>query len=197
MGGGMGGAGGAVLLIGSSILRLWPDPRGDLGGAWATDNQAFGGSTTAEVLAEMDARVLQRAPRVVVYYCGSNDLMTGRGAGEAYANFARFAERLEGALPGVRLLYVSVIRSPAQALLGNLPALDELNEKVREFCAGRSGADFVDVGGLFETEDGHPRPQLFTEDFHHLRSAAYRKLGEVLRPRVAAAWEAASQEPRL
>ena len=43
MGGGMGGAGGAVLLIGSSILRLWPDPRGDLGGAWATDNQAFGG----------------------------------------------------------------------------------------------------------------------------------------------------------
>ena len=50
---------------------------------------------------------------------------------------------------------------------------------------------------LFETEDGHPRPQLFTEDFHHLRSAAYRKLGEVLRPRVAAAWEAASQEPRL
>ena len=197
MGGGMGGAGGAVLLIGSSILRLWPDPGGDLGGAWATDNQAFGGSTTAEVLAEMDARVVARAPRVVVYYCGSNDIMEGRGAGEACANFVRFAERLEGALPGARLLYVSVIRSPAQALMGNLPAVDELNAGVREFCAGRSGADFVDVGGLFETEDGHPRPQLFTEDFHHLRSSAYRKLGQLLRPRVATAWEAASQEPRL
>ena len=166
------------------------------------DNQAFGGSVTAEVLEEMGPRVEQRGPRVVVYYCGSNDLMAGIEPSEAFANFAAFAKRLRGALPRTQLLYLSVIRSPAQIFLGNVPAVDELNGRAREFCAERAGATFVGVGPVFETEGGQPRPQLFTEDFHHLRSVAYRKLGEFLQPHVAAAWAAAGddpggQEPRL
>ena len=194
-GGGRAEDGGTVLLIGSSILRLWPDPETDLGGAWVVDNQAFGGSVTAEVLEEMGPRVEQRGPRVVVYYCGSNDLMAGIEPSEAFANFATFAKRLRGALPRTELLYVSVIRSPAQILLGNLPEVDEFNGRVRGFCAERAGATFVGVGSVFETEGGQPRPQLFTEDFHHLRSMAYQKLGEFLQPHVAAAWAAAGDDP--
>mmetsp|Transcript_75413 Transcript_75413/g.244134 ORF Transcript_75413/g.244134 Transcript_75413/m.244134 type:complete len:141 (-) Transcript_75413:160-582(-) len=61
-----------LLLYGSSILRLWQDAAEH----WhplPTINRAFGGSRTWEAVLHLD-RVLQYRPRVIIFYCGSNDV---------------------------------------------------------------------------------------------------------------------------
>lgn len=63
----------AILFVGSSIFRLWknlPEQMAPL----PVFNRAFGGSQTHEILVYMDKIVLPYKPKMIVYYCGSNDI---------------------------------------------------------------------------------------------------------------------------
>ena len=48
-------------------------------------NIAFDGAVTDDMLRLIDSRVLPRRPKVVAYYCGSNDIDVGEPAGPIVA----------------------------------------------------------------------------------------------------------------
>jgi len=63
----------AILFIGSSIFRQWTHLKAQMA-PLPVFNRAFGGSWTADILEHMDKIVLPYQPRIIVYYCGSNDI---------------------------------------------------------------------------------------------------------------------------
>lgn len=102
---------GGIVFVGSSIFRQWttvPEQMAPL----PVLNRAFGGSRTGDQLARFDQVVTPYAPKVIVYYCGSNDLKAGAVAEDPAAIFARFrafSERVQATLPQTR-----IILSPAR-----------------------------------------------------------------------------------
>ena len=181
-----------LVLIGSSILRLWPaaalrEAFGPELAAAGIANQAFGGSVTEEVLRAAPAKVVRLRPQVVVYYAGSNDVYAGLPPSVPIANFQAFAALVLRDLPRAAIVYISVILSPAQALSGRAAAVAAVNEGVAAFAAAEPRVTFLDVNGIFQNPAGLFDPG----DLHHLTARAYGELGALLRPPVERLWREA------
>src|SRR5713226_9878726 len=68
-----------ILFIGSSIFRLWTGLSEQMA-PLPVFNRAFGGSVTQDILDRTEQLVLPYKPRIIVYYCGSNDVGAGESA---------------------------------------------------------------------------------------------------------------------
>src|SRR5690242_2129812 len=68
-----------ILFIGSSIFRLWTRLTEQMA-PLPVFNRAFGGSVTQDILDRADQIVLPYKPKIIVYYCGSNDVNAGESA---------------------------------------------------------------------------------------------------------------------
>ena len=72
---------GGIVFAGSSSIRLWTTMTDDFAGLPVL-NRGFGGSQIREVTAFADRIVIPYRPRLIVFYCGSNDVDGGQdGAG--------------------------------------------------------------------------------------------------------------------
>ena len=149
-------------------------------------NRAFGGSRTGDLLHYMDAVVLPYAPRIVVYYCGSNDIKGGESAEAVAGRFGEFVARLHVRLPQTRVYFVSVNQAPEKE--SKRAVVDEANARVRDLCASDPRLGFIDVNAVLLDAAGCPRRELFREDGLHLKPETYELLAGVIRPVVEEAW---------
>ena len=171
-------------------------------------NRAFGGSTARDQLRDdiMDAIVFPHDPRVLVYYCGSNDLNEGESPRRIRDAFATWSEKALAAAPSrketkrasaspLQIVFVSINRAPQKRPLWD--ALDETNRLVKAYCEARGDTHaFVDVNpALFE--DGArmtvPKTSLFRDDGLHFEpsAAAYEAWVPTVRDAVFRAWDRA------
>lgn len=178
---------GGILFVGSSIFRQWTNVTSAMS-PLPVVNRAFGGSKTADQLLRFDAVVVPWAPRLVVYYCGSNDLKAGEPPEAIFGRFRGFDERLRREFPAARLVFVSATRSPDREPMWD--RVDDYNRRVREHCLATPGRTFVDVNPVLFDDAGRPRPELYQADRLHLLPAAYDEFARVLRPVVAREAEA-------
>lgn len=178
---------GGILFVGSSIFRQWTNVAEVLA-PLPVKNRAFGGSRTGDQLLRFDAVVVPWAPRLVVYYCGSNDLKAGEPPEAIFGRFREFDERIRKELPKTRLVFVSATRSPDREPMWD--RVDDYNRRVREYCEATPGRTFVDVNPTLVGVDGRPRLDLYQPDRLHLLPAAYAEFARVLRPVVAREAEA-------
>ena len=191
---------GGVLFLGSSIFREWREMR-DFEADFAPIpvlNRAFGGSETIDQLEVMEQIVFPHEPRVVVYYCGSNDLNVGVPPAQILDNFRKWCERARQRLgPDLRVVFVSVMKAPQKKPVWDL--LDETNRLVAEYCHGGGGGGggggantntrFLDVNGAFFDEvTGQPRDELYRVDGLHLYPDAYDELLRMMRGTVEEVW---------
>ena len=199
-----------VLFVGSSIFREWREARdfaADLAPLPAV-NRAFGGSTARDQLEEdiMRAIVFPHDPRVLVYYCGSNDLNEGaspRAIRDAFAAWSaevlasdasRAPSRPRGA---TQIVFVSINRAPQKAPLWTV--LDETNALIKAYCEANAATHaYADVNpALFE--DGAqmtvPKVKLFRDDGLHFdprpEARAYEAWVPTVRDAVFRAWDRA------
>lgn len=182
---------GQVLFIGSSSVRMWSSLASDMSPA-PVINRGFGGSTTPEVLAVMNRIVLPYEPSVIVYYCGDNDLGTDNTDSEsAAAGFIQFAERVHEALPGTRILYMSI--KPSLARWDNWAAMARANRIVEAWCEDHAFAGYLDLASPLLNGNGEPDSSLFMDDGLHLNGAGYARWAEIVRPRVLDAYAKAKR----
>src|SRR5262245_30804729 len=120
---------GAILFIGSSIFREWADLKVQMA-PLLVFNRAFGGSRTWEVLHYADKIVLPYKPRLIVYYCGSNDIGSGASAAQVVASFRAFVDKVGASLPGTRIFFVSINKAPEKQGLWSV--VDDANARIRE-----------------------------------------------------------------
>jgi lysophospholipase L1-like esterase len=178
---------GAILFIGSSIFRNWKNLKRQMA-PLPVFNRAFGGSRTWEVLDRMDQVVLPYEPRIIVYYCGSNDVNAGEKAEPIFSRFREFVERVHDHLPATRVFYVSINRAPQKRDRWDI--VDAANAQVREYCATDPKLQFIDVNPVLFDAEGNPRLELYLPDQLHLRAPAYEEFTRVVKPAVAEAWGA-------
>eukprot|EP00873_Tetraselmis_striata_P024289 jgi/Tetstr1/444553/TSEL_000283.t1 len=197
---------GGVVLAGSSILRLWGSAARDLA-PLPVANRAFGGSTTAEQLERMAQIVLPLAPRVVLYYCGSNDIAAGMAAPVIAANFFEFSRRLQLSCRGAAIVYVSIIKSPDKT--GKFDMVDHANKLIQQFCDSHPECHaFLDVNpALMEADAGgrasHIDPpagtsachSMFDNDMLHLLPGTYtERLAPLVLPALSRWWHTATTD---
>ena len=161
------------MLVGSSIFRLWSDAEEDLE-RFDVVNHAFGGSRTWELLEHAPELVSPFRPRTVVVYCGSNDVNASEPAAMIHERLRRFTRRMEVEHPGVRIIHVSIARSPQKSDLHDV--VDELNLCIRMMCEDSPSRHFVDVNPGLCDPDGEPMRGFYLDDGLHHTSDAYDRV---------------------
>lgn len=179
---------GGILFVGSSIFRQWtnvPEQMAPL----PVLNRAFGGSRTGDQVARFEQLVPRYAPRIIVYYCGSNDLRAGTTPEDPNAIFARFREfsrRAIAARPDVRFVFVSATRSPDR--VARWEQVDHYNALARAYCTATPHHTFVDINPALVNADGHPRLELYRDDKLHFHPPAYVEFTAILKPVLERLW---------
>ncbi|MDP3071731.1 MAG: GDSL-type esterase/lipase family protein [Opitutaceae bacterium] len=182
---------GGILFVGSSIFREWKTVAGQMA-PLPVLNRAFGGSRTGDQLARFDQLVPRYAPRVIVYYCGSNDLNAKPADAPAaiFARFREFAERVRAGFPGTRLIYVSATRSPDR--VERWEQVDHYNALVRAYCAATPGHAFVDLNPALVDAAGRPKLELYRDDQLHFHPPAYEAFTAIIKPVLERVWAEAN-----
>jgi lysophospholipase L1-like esterase len=176
----------SILFIGSSIFRLWKGLKEQMS-PLPVFNRAFGGSRTHEILAYMDRIVLPYRPRVIVYYCGSNDINANVKPAEIAGNFRQFVERVRKELPETRILFVSINKAPQK--MDRWGEVDEANRLVQNYCAKVKGLRYIDVNAALFDAAGQPRMELYLPDKLHFLEPAYDEFTRIIKPLVAEEWK--------
>jgi lysophospholipase L1-like esterase len=178
---------GAILFIGSSIFREWADLKAQMA-PLPVINRAFGGSRTWEVLHYADKIVLPYKPKVIVYYCGSNDIGSGASAAQVAAGFQAFVDKVAASLPATRTFFVSINKAPEKQ--GVWSVVDDANSRIRDYATRNPRLGYIDVNPVLFDAAGKPRLDLYREDELHLRPPAYVEFAKIIRPPVERAWKA-------
>jgi hypothetical protein len=174
-----------ILFIGSSIFREWADLEKQMA-PLPVFNRAFGGSRTWEVLHYADKIVLPYKPKIIVYYCGSNDVGSGASAAEIAANFGAFVDKVSASLPETRIFYVSINKAPEKQPLWKV--VDQANSRVREYTKRDRRLGFIDLNPVLFDAGGKPRLELYREDGLHFHPPAYVEFTRIIRPVIEEAW---------
>lgn len=175
----------SILFIGSSIFRLWKDLREQMA-PLPVFNRAFGGSQTADLLFYMDQVVLPYEPRMIVYYCGSNDLNAKIGPEKILEGFRLFVERVQEKLPETRVVFVSIHRAPQKKALWD--EVNQANALVEQYCLRNKLLTYVDVNPAIFDGEGNPRLDLYLPDLLHFKAPAYDGFTAILKPELEKLW---------
>jgi uncharacterized protein (DUF1684 family)/lysophospholipase L1-like esterase len=176
---------GGILFIGSSIFREWTHV-GEQMAPLPVMNRAFGGARTWEVLHYADDIVLPYEPKIIVYYCGSNDINTGAKPEEILERYRQFSNKVTERLPETTVYYVSSFRSPQKK--EHWDVVDATNRLIRDYSAKTKNRAFIDANPLVFDKKGEPREELYREDGLHYKESFYPELAALIKPILEKAW---------
>jgi lysophospholipase L1-like esterase len=168
----------AILFVGSSSIRMWQTRASfpDL----PIINRGFGGSHISDVNFYFRRIVIPYKPRVIVFYAGDNDIISGKSAQQVFEDFKRFVIMFRQELPKTRMIFISI--KPSSSRWHVWPVVQQANEMIRVFCQSDNHLSFIDAGSVLLNEQGKPNDAYFIEDQLHLNAQGYQKWTQVLRP---------------
>jgi lysophospholipase L1-like esterase len=172
---------GAILFAGSSSIRLWSTLERDMAPLRVL-NRGFGGCHLAHVNHYIERVVLPYRPRAVVLYAGENDLAwPSRKTPESLLeDFKSFVATVQARLPGTRVYFVSIKRSPLRR--GRWEAMERANQLIKEFAARCQGVVFIDTSTPMLDANGHPRPEYLPRYGVHMTRKGYELWTSIVRP---------------
>jgi lysophospholipase L1-like esterase len=170
---------GAVLVIGSSIIRLWKTLQEDFP-QHTMINRGFGGSQIADSVYYADRIVIPYKPKMVVLYAGGNDINAGKSPETVFEDFKAFVTKVRAGLPDARIAYMS--SSPSIARWEQADKQRKMNQLIREYIAQAANMDFIDAFDAYLGSDGTPRPELYVADKLHNSPEGYKVRAGLLRP---------------
>lgn len=175
-----------VLFTGSSSIRLWSTHESfpDL----PVINRGFGGAIIPDVLHYFDSVVKPYAPRVLLLYCGDNDIAMGRSSKQVVADFSEFVNRVRKQFPRTHIIYLPI--KPSIARWNQWPMMRDANMEIQKMAANQTLLSYVDTPSTVLGPDGTPRKELFEKDGLHLNDKGYEGWTRVVAPAIKAAMEA-------
>ena len=176
----------AILFIGSSTFVRWTHVSGQMAPLPAF-NRAFGGSRTHEVLYYMDKIVLPYDPRIIVYYCGSNDIAGGVNPKTVLSNFTAFCATVRSSLPASKIFFVSIVKAPSR--MARWGAMDSANTMISKYCRSTENLAFIEINPILVDSGGKPRTELYLDDMLHFKDPAYLELTAAIKPVLEKAWK--------
>jgi lysophospholipase L1-like esterase len=177
---------GRIVFVGSSIIHRWTN-LADQMSPLPVVNRGIDGAVTPDMLRVLDSLVAPLRPKVIVYYCGSNDVDAGEPASAIAGRIQLFFTRALAALPDVRIVFLSVIRAPEKR--DRWKVVDEVNRLIQAAVSNRNRLEYLDVNPALVDPSGAPRMDLYMPDQLHLRPAAYDAVARIVKPVVTMALE--------
>jgi lysophospholipase L1-like esterase len=172
---------GALLFIGSSTIVRWKTLAEDFP-EHKTINRGFGGSQIEDSAYYADRVIIPYAPRAVFLRAGGNDLNAGKSVDQVFADYKNFVAKVHGKLPQTDIYFISL--SPSIARWKQHEQEQELNNRVKEFVAGKPHLKYIETYDMVLGADGQPRPELFVDDKLHFNAEGNRLLAERVRPHL-------------
>lgn len=182
---------GTIEFIGSSTFTRWGTVVADMA-PLPVYNHAFGGSQVGDMLRAAPRIVIPNKPKVIVYYCGDNNMTNPEKADPEVPvkGFADFVALIHAELPETRIIYVSIKPSPSRWAVW--PKSSEANTRIKALCEADPKLTYVDIAPALLGADGKPDESLYIKDRLHTTPEGYAKITAILKPAVERTWAAVS-----
>lgn len=171
---------GKILFIGSSSIRKW-DLRKSFP-SHETLNRGFGGSQISDVLHYFDRIVVPYRPSVIVFYSGDNDIGKGKSVSTVVADYKKFSNQVEQALPETTILFLPI--KPSIKRWDLWPKMNEVNQQLRAYCEQREQRIYLETPIAMLKTGSPPDRKLFEKDGLHLSDEGYRMWTELVSPHL-------------
>jgi GDSL-like Lipase/Acylhydrolase family len=176
----------AIVFVGSSIFEQWMSVTEQMA-PLPVFNRAVGGSQTDYQLSHIEQLVLQYRPRIIVYYCGSNDIDAGKSAAIVSTNFRHFVDRVAAELPTTKVIFASILRAPEKRARWNI--VDAANAEIKTYATGNDRVIYVDINKAVFNSRGGVRLDLYQSDQLHYKPPAYVEFTRLIKPVLQDAWQ--------
>ncbi len=173
---------GLTLFTGSSSIRRWDTLQMDFPHLHLL-NRGFGGAHISDVLYFYDDLFLRYKPTRVVFYCGENDLWSGKPVSQVMNDFLALWAKIEKDLPECSLLYLSCKPSPKRISKWN--TYQALNLRIKNFCLRKGRLTYVDLSPTLLKPNFTFNPKQWDPDQLHVNQTGYQRWTTWLRPVLA------------
>lgn len=170
----------AILFVGSSSFRLWPDVQSSFPG-YTIINRGFGGSTLPDVIHYADEIIFPYQPKEIVIYCGENDIAASDTitAKTVFTRFEKLFTLIRKKMPKVPVVFVAMKPSPSRARFHL--KLVQANLLIKNYLARQRKSAYVDVYKLM-MENGKPNESLYVNDRLHMNAKGYTIWQKAIKP---------------
>lgn len=170
----------SVLFVGSSSIRRWETLSSDMAPI-PVINRGFGGSTIPEVIYYADRIILPYHPKLLILYCGENDLANDNTkARQAVKSFKKFSAYMNKNLPETKVFFISI--KPSISRVQYWTKMQEANAKIKKIIEQKANYYYVDVASKMLDNKGVVLQDIFVEDNLHLNTKGYAIWSELLKP---------------
>jgi len=179
---------GGIVFVGSSIFRFWTHLNEQMA-PLPVLNRAFAGAVTQDMLSRAGQLVLPYNPRIIVYYCGSNDISAGDTAGPIVERTKQFVKIVHDKLPNTFIYYTAIQKAPEKR--DRWDVVEAVNREMERYSHEAGSLGFIDLNPVLFDRNGNIRENLFLPDELHFRpdSSAYAEFAQVVKPILTKAWE--------
>jgi len=186
---------GGIVFTGSSIFQFWTHLTDQMA-PLPVLNRAIAGTVTQDMLDRMGQLVLPYQPRIVVYYCGSNDISAGEDAGPIIERTKRFIQVLHEKLPNTFFYYTSIHKAPEKRARWDV--VEAVNREMERYSRQVKNVGYIDLNPVLFDSRGNTRMNLFLGDGLHFRpdSTAYPEFSQIVKPILTKAWESGAGLPK-
>ena len=186
---------GGIVFTGSSIFQFWTHLREQMA-PLPVVNRAIAGTVTQDMLNRIGQLVLPYQPRIVVYYCGSNDISVGEDAAGILSRTKRFIQILHEKSPDTFFFYTSIHKAPEKRARWDV--VEAVNREMERFSHEAVNVGYIDLNRVLFDSRNQVREDLFLPDGLHFRpeSTAYEEFAAVVRPILTKAWENGAGLPK-
>jgi len=168
----------AMLFVGSSSIRLWKTR--EAFPEYKLINRGFGGAHISDVLYYYDKVVQPYKPDIIVFYCGDNDIASGKTIERVYDDFLSFLTRAFNEISEVKVVYIPI--KPSGSRWSMWPEMNKVNNKIKLLSKKEKNLIYVDTATPLLDASGKPDDHLFLEDRLHLNELGYKEWNQVLHP---------------
>jgi len=186
---------GGIVFTGSSIFQFWTHLTDQMA-PLPVLNRAIAGTVTQDMLDRIGQLVLPYQPRIVVYYCGSNDISAGEDAGPIIERTKRFIQVLHEKLPNTFFYYTSIHKAPEKRARWDV--VEAVNREMERYSHQVKNVGYIDLNPVLFDSRGNTRMNLFLGDGLHFRpdSTAYPEFSQIVKPILTKAWESGAGLPK-
>lgn len=182
---------GGIVFTGSSSIRKWESLNNDMS-PLPVANRGFGGAIIKQVTYQTGKLIVPLSPRLVVFYCGENDIANDKYPAEMpLDDFKAFVKTIRKRLPALGIIFVSLKPSPLRWQYW--PKFQRTNELIQDYVAREDKMWYVDVSKPMLGPNGRPKGELFISDSLHMSPAGYELWTRILKPEVAKHYDELSQ----
>jgi lysophospholipase L1-like esterase len=186
---------GGIVFTGSSIFQFWTHLSEQMA-PLPVLNRAIAGTVTEDMLNRIGQLVLPYQPRIVVYYCGSNDISAGQDAASIVGRTKRYIEILHEKSPNTFFFYTSIQKAPEKRARWDV--VEAVNREMERYSREALHVGYIDLNSVLFDSRNNVRENLFLPDQLHFRpdSSAYQEFSQIVKPILMKAWEDGAGLPK-